>query len=108
MINVKYNRKDLHITVTGHAYSGEPGHDLICAAASILAHTIADIVSSMEGDGYCNTACVRLDKGDAEISCVPAPDYRDTVLIAMDSVMTGFGILASNYPGNVSFTCDDI
>ena len=103
MINVKYNRKDLHIKVTGHAYSGEPGHDLICAAASILAHTIADIVASAEGEGLCNSASVRLDKGDAEISCSP----DDTVLIAMDSVMTGFAILASNYPECVSFTCDD-
>jgi len=41
MIKAVYDRKENKITVEGHAYSGEPGHDLICAAASVLIYTIA-------------------------------------------------------------------
>ena len=35
MIDVTYDRKRLIVKVKGHAHSGEAGHDLVCAAASV-------------------------------------------------------------------------
>ncbi|MBO2534824.1 MULTISPECIES: ribosomal-processing cysteine protease Prp [Rummeliibacillus] len=41
MITVKIhsdeNRKSYGFEVSGHAYSGDPGHDLVCAGASAIA-----------------------------------------------------------------------
>ncbi|WP_102691198.1 ribosomal-processing cysteine protease Prp [Rummeliibacillus pycnus] len=31
------NRKSYGFEISGHAYSGEPGHDLVCAGASAIA-----------------------------------------------------------------------
>lgn len=37
MIEVKVKRQPkLEIEISGHAYSGEPGHDLVCAAVSAI------------------------------------------------------------------------
>ena len=41
MIEVTYYREHNRLTVKGHARSAEPGRDLICAACSILALTMA-------------------------------------------------------------------
>ena len=41
MIKVVYHRDHNKVEVTGHAHSGEAGHDLVCASASILVYTIA-------------------------------------------------------------------
>lgn len=36
-IHSDQNRKSYGFEVSGHAYSGEPGHDLVCAGASAIA-----------------------------------------------------------------------
>ena len=44
MIQAVYDRNENKIAIKGHAYSGEPGHDLICASASMLVYTLAAAV----------------------------------------------------------------
>jgi len=50
MIEVKYDRRHLTVTVTGHAKSDEPGKDLVCAAATILTYTLAGNAESLAED----------------------------------------------------------
>ena len=50
MIDVTYDRKRLILKVKGHAHSGEAGHDLVCAAASILVYTLAANAAACAGD----------------------------------------------------------
>ena len=40
MINAVFERDNYRLTVKGHANSGESGHDLVCAAVSILTDTL--------------------------------------------------------------------
>ena len=93
MIEVIYYRKYHRITVTGHAHSGEPGHDLVCAAASALVYTIAGNVGSLSTQGSVRNPIVRLAEGDAEVSCAPINRMKSVVTLILDAICTGFELL---------------
>lgn len=103
MIEVIYHRKHNRLTVTGHAHSNEYGRDLICAAASALALTLAANVGNMAAKDYVTAYTVRLDPGDAEISCNPRARYRNSVRQVFMSVCVGYEILANQYPDYISY-----
>ena len=50
MIEVIYYREKNRVSISGHAFSGEAGHDLVCAGVSALAYTLAANVGNMEED----------------------------------------------------------
>lgn len=102
MIEIVYNRKFHHVKVKGHAGSDEPGKDLVCAAASMLAMTLAADVEGMTGCLH-GAPVVKLHKGDAEIRCIPKSSMRSTVTIIFDSICAGFDILAKNNPDFVRY-----
>lgn len=103
MISVVYHRKYHRVTVKGHAYSGEVGHDLICAACSALTYTLAENVSNMESGGQTRNITVRLNLGDAEISCNPNSRFHSVVTMIFDAICAGFELLAANYPENITY-----
>jgi uncharacterized protein YsxB (DUF464 family) len=104
MILVTYDRSIPRVTVKGHAGSGEVGHDLVCASASILAYTLASLMDSMDKGVQVRDVTVDLDeeKG-ALISCEPAEDYIHSVRLMFDTICAGFDLLAQEYPEYVSF-----
>ena len=79
MIEVTYYRQYNRVTVKGHAGSGPEGHDLVCAAASALALTLAGNVSYMEAQEAVRNVIVNLNEGDTEIQCTPYRRYKDSV-----------------------------
>ena len=97
MIQVVYHRSYHRLTVEGHAHSGEPGHDLVCAAASALAYTLAANVANMADNGQVRIPSMELSNGKAEISCNPVSRFKNTVTLVFDSVCVGFELLAKNY-----------
>lgn len=101
MICVNYHRRHYVLTVSGHAYSGAAGQDLVCAAASMLAQTLAANVQNLEADGCVREMTVQLDNGSAEIRCLPCSRYRNVVALVYDTVCTGFQLLAKDYPENL-------
>lgn len=103
MIQAVYHRKYHRLTVEGHAHSGEPGHDLVCAAASALAYTLAANVANLADNRQVRSPILGMETGKAEISCKPASRYKATVMLAFDSVCVGFEILAANYPEYISY-----
>ena len=104
MIKVKFRTHDatryLRLTVEGHAGSDTAGHDLVCASASILAYTVAQVVQAMEHHGdLSGKPCIELNEGDATIilRCKDEDIYteaRHTFFVAE----TGYLILAHNFP----------
>jgi uncharacterized protein YsxB (DUF464 family) len=104
MIKVKFRTHDatryLRLTVEGHAGSDTKGHDLVCASASILAYTVAQVVKTMEQHGDLQgTPCIELNEGDASIilRCKNDDIYaeaRHTFFVAK----TGYELLAHNFP----------
>lgn len=103
MITVTYHRNLNRVEVEGHAKSGEVGHDLVCASASILAYTLAAFVENMKNAGQTKYPKVELTEGHAIIDCRCPSRYKNSVTIAFDTVCGGFELLAQNYPDNVSY-----
>ena len=97
------------MSVKGHAGQAPIGHDLICAAISILTHTAAQIVQTMNENGrLARPPTVRLGRGDAQISCQSDSDeYYDEAYKAYTVIQTGCSLLAANYPEYVTLKMFD-
>ena len=100
MITVVYHRDRNRVELEGHAYSGEAGHDLICASAS---HTLATLTKNMENAGQIKHPKVEIAEGYALISCNVPGRYKPTVTFAFDAICAGFDLLAQSYPDNISY-----
>ena len=103
MITVIYHRGTSCVTIDGHAQSGEKGHDLVCASASILAYTLSAFVNNMKAAGQTESPSVELTEGHAVIACNAPSRYQGAVALVFDSLCAGFDILAQQYPENISF-----
>jgi uncharacterized protein YsxB (DUF464 family) len=103
MIHVTYYRQYNRVTVEGHAGSGPKGHDLICAAVSALALTLAGNVSYMETQEAVYGVVTKLEEGNAEIQCTPYRRYKDSVAQVFRSICVGFELLATKYPENIFY-----
>ena len=103
MIRIVYQRDRHSVFIRGHAGSGEAGHDLVCAAASILAYTIAAYVKNMEAIGAASYSISVLRAGEAEIACTPIAERRGEIANVLDSLCEGFAILAREFPKNAKF-----
>ena len=103
MIQVNYYKQYNRVTVEGHAGSGPEGHDLVCAAVSALALTLAGNVSHMEAQEAVYDVVVDLNEGNAEIQCTPYRRYKDSVSQIYRAICVGFELLATKYPNNISY-----
>ena len=103
MIKVTYHRDLNRVSITGHAYSGEAGHDLVCASASILTYTLASFVENMKESGQVRYPTVKLEEGDAIICCNAPKRIKAQVTLAFDTLCAGFELLARSYPDNITY-----
>ena len=81
------------LRLRGHAGSGEPGQDLICAGASAPVLALREELLHLEDEGALRFRTLRLEPGDAEICCDPAPGEEETVRVAFDTVVRGLRLL---------------
>ena len=107
MIHAVYHRKYHRLAVSGHANSGEKGHDLVCAAVSGLVLTAAANVESFVTQGNARSEVIQLNEGAAEISCIPVHKMKNVATLIMDTICTGFEVLQSLYPEYISFEAMD-
>ena len=103
MIQVTYYRQYNRVTVEGHAGSGPEGHDLVCAAVSALALTLAGNVSYMAAQEAVYDPITKLAEGNAEIQCTPYRRYADSVAQVFRAICVGFELLATKHPQNISY-----
>jgi uncharacterized protein YsxB (DUF464 family) len=103
MITVVYHRDLNRLTVEGHALSGEAGHDLVCASASILVYSLAAFVDNMKAAGQTRYPTIELNEGNSLIACNAPSKYKNGVKIAFDAICGGFELLARDYPENISY-----
>ena len=103
MIRIIYDRPLCRVTLRGHAHSGEPGKDLVCAGVSALACTLAANVQALEEQGKVTEVKLRLEPGDARFQCRPEDGFGKTVRLAFDAVCLGFALMSREYPGFVSY-----
>lgn len=86
--------------LTGHAGTAEKGKDLVCASASILAYTIAQMALFMYTEGKLKKKpTVSLKEGNAVVTVKPKEgnDYAEA-LHSYFVVQVGLSLLANNYP----------
>ena len=101
MTTVKYDREDLAIEIIGHSGCGKAGHDIVCAAVSILMWTLVDCVMAEEDYG-----ARWIKKEETPLSAVRCyPDKRLEVRCRaiMDTIANGYALLAAHYPQYVSY-----
>ena len=103
MIQVVYHRNFHRLSITGHAGAAEPGYDLVCASASMLAYTLAANVANMADNGQVREPVIKMNEGDTEISCNPRHNLKASVTLVFDSVCVGFELLAHDYPQYISY-----
>lgn len=103
MIQVIYYRRHNRLTVEGHAQSGEPGQDLVCASASILAYTLAANVGNLADIGHVRIESMELTPGKAEISCKPRTGVSAIVGRIFESICVGYELLAKDYPQYIRY-----
>lgn len=103
MIQATYYRNYNRLTVTGHANSAEPGHDLVCASASMLAYTLAANVANMADNGQVRKPIIENSEGNTEISCNPRHNLKKIVTLVFDSICVGFELLAHDYPEYITY-----
>lgn len=98
-INFTQDGKNIMLTVKGHAGSAEKGKDLVCAAASILALTIAQNIKEMEIKKQLKKKpVIRLDEGNTVITCKPTKNNMNKAMHMFECIQTGYALLAFNYP----------
>jgi uncharacterized protein YsxB (DUF464 family) len=103
MIHVTYDKQHNRVTVHGHACSAPTGHDLVCAAVSALALTLAGNVSYMQAQDAVHEVVIKLEEGNAEIKCTPYRQHKDSVAQIYCAICVGFELLATKYPENISY-----
>ena len=106
MMEVTYHRRRLRMTAVGHAGYAPAGQDIVCAAATMLMHTLGANVRHLHrgNSRRCYAVRVRLHPGFAWVEVQPRYDGRIVATILFDTVANGFRVLAKSYPKHVSFT----
>lgn len=91
----------LWLDMYGHAMSAPKGKDLICAAATALAYTAAQLAMDLDGNyGLCGPPTVELMPGKATIRIQPVE--MDTARAQWGVIQRGMEMLAGNYPQNIA------
>lgn len=102
MIKVKLNDTNpgsLSLSIRGHAGAAEVGQDIVCASASILAYTVAQMVKDYSNaDMLEEKPTITLRKGRTDVTCMPKKEYYDEVKHTFCVAQTGLFLLAHNYP----------
>lgn len=99
MITVWIDRENISLNMKGHAGYAEAGSDIVCAAASMLAYTMAARLREItQGDGL----NISLSPGDAHISADASWQIISDCRAVIDTISAGFTLLAGQYPGHVS------
>ena len=99
------NKESGSITMklSGHAGQAEKGSDIVCAAASILAYTVAQALQFMyEEGGLQKKPHLRLEEGDTVIVAKPKQDTYAEALHTFFVAQVGYHLLSHNYPQYVT------
>lgn len=101
------NKESGSITMklSGHAGQAEKGEDIVCAAASILAYTVAQALQFMYEQGELQKRPhIRLEEGDTIIVAKPKEDSYAEALHTFFVAQVGYHLLSHNYPQYVTLS----
>lgn len=91
--------------LTGHAGQAEKGQDIVCAAASILAYTVAQALQFMYEQGQLQKKPhIKLTEGDTVIVAKPRKDAYAEALHTFFVAQVGYHLLSHNYSQYVTLS----
>ena len=109
-VSIDRDKRECSLTVKGHAGQADIGKDIICASASILAFTAAQVLKIMDEEGgeFSQHPTLDLQNGDTAVSCC-ADDDTTFLQVAQTffTIAMGYKLLAHNYPQYVEVTYSD-
>ena len=93
------------LKLSGHAGQAKSGEDIVCAAASILAYTVAQSLQFMYEEGKLKKKPhIKLEKGDSVIVAKPTEDGYAEALHTYFVAQVGYHLLSHNYPQYVALS----
>lgn len=103
MINITYRCEDgaLTIRMRGHSGAAPKGDDLVCAACTALAYTLAQAVFDAS-EHMEQPPAVELRDGFGKISCRPKTIYLPGMMAIYQAIYRGFEVLATSYPQHIT------
>ena len=103
MIKVTYYPEYRQLTIEGHAGAGEMGHDLVCAAASGIWHTLAVNAMVWKDNGYLMDLRMQEIEGYCKLSFVPRAKWKNLLATIAGAIVLGLEDLAARYPEHIEF-----
>lgn len=91
----------LRLKADGHAGWGSSGRDLVCAAESILAYTLVKNLLDAKERGWIEELDTDIWDGGVMAEAVPRQDVAVKISTMFQTVLTGYRLLAENYPESV-------
>ena len=106
MVKVRFGDGMMQFQMDGHA-GGERinGIDEVCAAASILAYTMAQTAHGCVARQEAESCEAVLDPGHAVVRIVPEEGMREVIERKVEVILTGFALLAEYRPECIQLTC---
>ena len=101
MIRVEVDPASLALHMQGHAGYDQPGKDIVCAAASMLALTLAIRCRELAEPG--EIALEQLDSGEAHIVIAPKEGREAVYTETFRTIRSGLEALSAKYPDCVRF-----
>lgn len=94
MLTVRIDAYNMRLDMEGHAGYAPIGQDIVCAAASTLAYTLAqNLALTLYDDEY----EVNMDYGKARIYAFPPASLADRCRDIFMTIANGFVLLAAEY-----------
>lgn len=103
MIRGEYCPGEHRLFLEGHGEGGPYGHDLICAAATILARSFAALAEDAQAAGLCRVEEKRLESGCCRVCCRAAEGRTHSLSLLLWGPVRGLQLLAEEYPEHLCF-----
>lgn len=103
MITIKTNMKKYEVKISGHADFDEKGKDIVCAGISALFYTLYEVLYQNQVMLEPKSLKAIMNEGAGTISCKPKKEYEGNAQLMYMTVLTGFKMMADNYPEYVKF-----
>ncbi len=102
--NFDTERNAFEMRVQGHADFAELGKDPVCAGASVLAFTAAQVVDLIDREQLLEEPVIRISGGNVRLECRPNGASFCRVQTIFLFTQIGMQLLEAAYPGHVSVT----
>ena len=89
----------IQLGMNGHARAAPRGEDLVCAGATTLAYTAAQVATTLYEEGkLARRPKIDICEGKAVVIATPLEDEKQTLEQAFAVVRLGLEMLSHNYP----------